>query len=88
MKKVEAIIKPFKLDDVKDALHEVGVSGLLGNADAWKGVIIDGALKDSGMVSFAKVLTPQDAEAIRAYVVDRSIWTKANLADTAAPMGR
>ena len=28
MKKIEAIIKPFKLDDVKDALHDVGVSGL------------------------------------------------------------
>jgi nitrogen regulatory protein P-II 1 len=28
MKKVEAIIKPFKLDEVKDALHEVGVSGM------------------------------------------------------------
>ena len=28
MKKVEAIIKPFKLDDVKDALAEVGVSGI------------------------------------------------------------
>ena len=28
MKKVEAIIKPFKLDDVKDRLREVGVSGL------------------------------------------------------------
>lgn len=28
MKKIEAIIKPFKLDDVKDALHEVGVMGL------------------------------------------------------------
>ncbi len=28
MKKVEAIIKPFKLDDVKEALHEVGVKGL------------------------------------------------------------
>jgi nitrogen regulatory protein P-II 1 len=28
VKKVEAIIKPFKLDDVKDALHEVGVSGM------------------------------------------------------------
>jgi nitrogen regulatory protein P-II 1 len=28
VKKIEAIIKPFKLDDVKDALHEVGVSGL------------------------------------------------------------
>jgi nitrogen regulatory protein PII len=28
VKKVEAIIKPFKLDDVKDALHEAGVSGI------------------------------------------------------------
>jgi nitrogen regulatory protein P-II 1 len=28
MKKVEAIIKPFKLDDVKDALNEVGVTGM------------------------------------------------------------
>ena len=27
VKKIEAIIKPFKLDDVKDALHDVGVSG-------------------------------------------------------------
>jgi nitrogen regulatory protein P-II 1 len=28
MKKIEAIIKPFKLDEVKDALHEVGVQGI------------------------------------------------------------
>ncbi len=28
MKKIEAIIKPFKLDDVKEALHDVGVQGL------------------------------------------------------------
>ena len=28
MKKVEAIIKPFKLDDVKDALSSIGVKGL------------------------------------------------------------
>ncbi|MEC9022022.1 MAG: P-II family nitrogen regulator [Pseudomonadota bacterium] len=28
MKKIETIIKPFKLDDVKEALHEVGVKGL------------------------------------------------------------
>ena len=28
MKKIDAIIKPFKLDDVKDALHDAGVSGL------------------------------------------------------------
>lgn len=28
MKKIEAIIKPFKLDDVKDALQEAGVQGI------------------------------------------------------------
>ncbi len=28
MKKVEAIIKPFKLDDVKDALNEIGITGM------------------------------------------------------------
>jgi nitrogen regulatory protein P-II 1 len=28
MKKVEAIIKPFKLDEVKEALHEVGIQGI------------------------------------------------------------
>ena len=28
MKKIEAIIKPFKLDEVKDALHEIGLQGL------------------------------------------------------------
>ena len=28
MKKIEAIIKPFKLDDVKEALHTVGIQGL------------------------------------------------------------
>jgi len=28
MKKIEAIIKPFKLDEVKEALQEIGVQGL------------------------------------------------------------
>ncbi|WP_095011592.1 P-II family nitrogen regulator [Tsuneonella mangrovi] len=28
MKKIEAIIKPFKLDEVKEALHGIGVSGI------------------------------------------------------------
>ena len=28
MKKIEAVIKPFKLDEVKEALHDVGVSGM------------------------------------------------------------
>ena len=28
VKKIEAIIKPFKLDEVKESLHEIGVSGI------------------------------------------------------------
>lgn len=28
MKKIEAIIKPFKLDEVKDALNEIGIQGI------------------------------------------------------------
>ena len=30
MKKIEAIIKPFKLDEVKEALLEVGLQGMPG----------------------------------------------------------
>ena len=28
MKKIEAVIKPFKLDEVKEALHDIGLRGL------------------------------------------------------------
>ncbi|VBB69734.1 Nitrogen regulatory protein P-II [invertebrate metagenome] len=28
MKKIEAVIKPFKLDEVKEALHEIGMQGI------------------------------------------------------------
>ncbi|MFQ5972751.1 MAG: P-II family nitrogen regulator [Alphaproteobacteria bacterium] len=28
MKKIEAVIKPFKLDEVKEALHEIGLRGI------------------------------------------------------------
>ena len=48
----------------KDLPCRVVLSGGLHPAN-----VIDGVLQDNGMVSFAKVLTPQDAESIRAYVV-------------------
>lgn len=47
-------------------------SDALGNPEAWKKIVIDGALTEQGMVSFASVLTPQFAEAIRAYVISRA----------------
>jgi quinohemoprotein ethanol dehydrogenase len=41
---------------------------LLTQAD-WKSVVIDGARKANGMASFARFLSPQDAEDVRAYVL-------------------
>jgi alcohol dehydrogenase (cytochrome c)/quinohemoprotein ethanol dehydrogenase len=48
---------------------DVRYAGALWAPDAFKSIVIDGAFQDNGMVSFRKVLTVQDAEAIRAYVV-------------------
>jgi alcohol dehydrogenase (cytochrome c)/quinohemoprotein ethanol dehydrogenase len=39
---------------------------------AWREVVIDGARKDRGMVSFAAVLSAAEAESIRAYVIKRA----------------
>jgi quinohemoprotein ethanol dehydrogenase len=44
-------------------------AGALWTADGFKSIVIDGVLQENGMVSFRKELTPQDAEAIRAYIV-------------------
>jgi alcohol dehydrogenase (cytochrome c)/quinohemoprotein ethanol dehydrogenase len=44
----------------------------LESAARWKPIVLDGALKDRGMVGFSKVLTPEQAEAIRAYIVGRA----------------
>ena len=54
----------------------------LTDADTWKSVVIDGALGDRGMRSFARYLTPTDAEAIRAYVADRARVVRAREAAT------
>ena len=54
-------------------------SGTLGDASAWKSILIDGALKANGMVSFARVLTPEQAQLIRLYVIDEATWAKTHL---------
>jgi len=48
MKKIEAIIKPFKLDEVKDALNEIGIQGMtvtevkgLGHVELYRGAEYD-----------------------------------------------
>jgi quinohemoprotein ethanol dehydrogenase len=47
-------------------------SALARDADAWKSVVLGGALKDRGMVSFAPVIDAEQADALRAYVTMRS----------------
>lgn len=47
-------------------------AGSLASAETWKSVVIDGILKDRGMVSFKEDLSVQDAEALRAYVAERA----------------
>jgi quinohemoprotein ethanol dehydrogenase len=57
-------------------------SPTLADADTWKAILIDGMLKDRGMVSFASVLTPEQAQLIRLYVIDEAHWAQKNLGDT------
>jgi quinohemoprotein ethanol dehydrogenase len=47
-------------------------SGAIHSAEAFKAIVVDGALAQNGMVSFAKALQPNEPEAIRAYVVARA----------------
>jgi quinohemoprotein ethanol dehydrogenase len=54
---------------VTSLFPDLRYAGALWSGDAFKAIVIGGALQNNGMVSFAKVLTPEDAEAIRAYVV-------------------
>ncbi|MBX9728789.1 MAG: PQQ-dependent dehydrogenase, methanol/ethanol family [Sphingopyxis sp.] len=44
----------------------------LADAESWNAVVIDGVLKDRGMRSFARWMTAEDAEAVRAYVAGRA----------------
>jgi len=47
-------------------------SGAIGSPEAVKAVVIDGALKHNGMVSFSSALKPADVEAIRHYLISRA----------------
>ena len=78
MKKIEAIIKPFKLDEVKNALHEIGVSGMTvsevrgfgrqkGHTEVYRGAeyVIDFLPKVKIEVVLDDALMPRAVEAIQ-----------------------
>ncbi len=54
---------------VSSLFPDLRYAGQLWSADAFKAIVIGGALQDNGMVSFRNVLSDEDAEAIRAYIV-------------------
>lgn len=53
-------------------LPDLRRSGALADKALWRRVVIEGQLKDRGMASFAKYLTPSEAESIRAYVASEA----------------
>jgi len=50
-------------------LPDLRYSGALGSGEAWRNIVLGGALGDTGMASFAPVLDDESAEAIRAFVI-------------------
>lgn len=78
MKKIEAIIKPFKLEDVKDAVLKLGVSGITitevkgfgrqkGHKEIYRGAeyVVDFLPKIKVEVVVSSDLTPKVVEAIK-----------------------
>jgi quinohemoprotein ethanol dehydrogenase len=55
--------------------------------ETWNTVVRDGALRDAGMVSFAQVLGPEDADAIRQYVIGLGLQIKQGHGGTATVGG-
>jgi len=67
-------------------LPDLRRSVMLQSAESWQSVVIGGARQQNGMASFASVMTGDDAEAIRAFVIMRAHQDApaANAAATAA----
>jgi quinohemoprotein ethanol dehydrogenase len=63
---------------VSSLFPDIRYAAALNNKDLFKAIVIDGILQKNGMVSFAKVLTPDDADSIRAYVVSLANDAKNN----------
>ncbi|MGV3590933.1 MAG: PQQ-dependent dehydrogenase, methanol/ethanol family [Gammaproteobacteria bacterium] len=51
---------------------ELAVSPALNSPELFKAIVLDGVRSQNGMVSFAHVLTPETAEDVRAYLIERA----------------
>lgn len=50
-------------------MPDLRYSPVTSSADAFRSIVLDGTLQDKGMASFAEVLSADDAEAVRAYII-------------------
>lgn len=62
------------------SIPDLRYSPVAGNADAWRGVVIDGDRVENGMVSFGRYITPAQAEEVRQYVLSLATAQKARMA--------
>ena len=85
MKKIEAIIKPFKLDEVKDALAEVGIQGM--TVTEVKGFGRTGGKKEVYRGS-AYVVDFVPKVKVEIVVPDGMVWDVINAVERAAKTGR
>ena len=53
-------------------LPDLRWSAITGSADAWNKVVMEGTLAANGMVSFSDVISAEDSEAIRAYILNQA----------------
>ena len=56
-------------------VHDLRYSPALANKELWKSIVADGAMASAGMVAFKDNFTPQQIEALRAYVIQRARLT-------------
>jgi mono/diheme cytochrome c family protein len=59
-------------------LPDLRKSGTIADGAAFKSIVYDGALAKNGMVSFKPVMTAEEVESIRAYLISRANFAKAN----------
>lgn len=73
-----------------NVLPDLRRSAMLTSPEAWNSVVIDGVLTPRGMISWSQFLTPDDAEAVRAYVGEqaRKLQQQEKTAQTGAAPAR
>ena len=58
-------------------IPDLRYSVMLESEEDWQNIVIGGMLEDAGMISFGDMMNAEEAESIRAYIIDRLVRDKA-----------